>query len=175
MNDARTVRIVAALALVLGAALFALGVARERSGGESQEIPVASSPHEEGAEHMEGGMGDEHATALPESGRHVEPDAVLFGIDLESTPFVVAAVVVSIAVAAALVWMPSVAVLLVVMASAVAFAIADIREVVKQVDENNGGIAAIAGFVCALHVAAAILAVAAWRRLRNSEVSPVAP
>jgi hypothetical protein len=174
MNDARTIRVVAALALVLGAALFAFGVARERSGGETQEVPVATSPHEEGADDVEGGMGDEHATEPAEPAGHVEPDAVLFGVDLESTPFVVAAVVVSVVVAAALVWMPSVAVVILVVAFAFVFAVADVREVLKQVDENTGGIAAIAGLVCAIHVGAAILAVAAWRILRDSAGSTFA-
>jgi hypothetical protein len=45
----------------------------------------------------------------------------------------------------------------------VALAALDVREVVHQVDEHNGGLAALAGVVAALHLAAAAIALSMGR------------
>ena len=45
----------------------------------------------------------------------------------------------------------------------VAFAVLDVREVVHQLDEDNGGLALLAGVVAALHLGAAAVALALAR------------
>jgi hypothetical protein len=162
MNDARTLRIVVAVALVLGAALFAFGVVKERS---SAEATAASVPHEEGSEQSEAGEGEEPSA-------HTESDAELLGVDLESTPFVVLVLIGSAALAAAVVLARSRALLAVTALVALGFAAADTREIFTQLDEENTGIAVIAGIVLALHVVAAVAAFAAWRRFPPIETEP---
>jgi hypothetical protein len=54
----------------------------------------------------------------------------------------------------------------------VVFAVLDLREVVHQLDEDNGGLAVLAGVVAALHLAAA--AVALWMG-RSPAVVPREP
>ena len=59
-----------------------------------------------------------------------------------------------------------------VVAAMVVFAVLDLREVVHQLDEDNGGLAVLAGVVAALHLAAA--AVALWMG-RSPAVVPREP
>jgi hypothetical protein len=87
----------------------------------------------------------------------------LLGINLESTPFVVLAVLGSLALAGGVWARPDLRLLLLVVALAMlGFAALDVREVFRQVDESNDGLAAAA----ALHLAAAGLAFTAERRNR---------
>ena len=171
MNDARTLRIVAAVALVLGAALFAVGVRSERSHAETPNATSTDSSHVEGGEEGTEHVGGEGGSAGTEAASdHQESDATLLGIDLESTPFVIAVAAASMSLAAALLRLRSAALLVAVVLFAVAFAIADVQEIVKQVDEGNRGIAALASLVAGLHVVAAIAAGLARRRLRSRDV-----
>jgi hypothetical protein len=80
------------------------------------------------------------------------------GVDLEATPFVVIAAAFSLGPAMA-VWLrpESRALLGLVAAAMVALAVLDVREVVHQLDEDNGGLAVLAGVVAVLHLAAAAL------------------
>ena len=50
----------------------------------------------------------------------------------------------------------------------VAFAVLDVREVVHQLDEDNGGLALLAAAVAALHLGVAAVAVALARRPTES-------
>ena len=45
----------------------------------------------------------------------------------------------------------------------VVFAALDVREVIHQLDEDNGGLALLAGVVAGLHLAAAAVALGMWR------------
>jgi hypothetical protein len=167
MNDAKTSRIVAAVALVLGAGLFALGVAREHASPDVHQETVTSltvtpstSPGGEGtsAEGTGEESGGETTTGVGESSgatseSHSGSDATLLGIDLEGTPFVIVALVASIALAIALVVLHSRALLVVTIVIALTFAIADVREVFHQLHERPG-LAALATVVALAHVIA---------------------
>jgi hypothetical protein len=79
--------------------------------------------------------------------------------DVESPLLVMAAVVVSL-VLAGLVWRrPDRPLLIVIAVVAAAFAVLDAAEVAHQLDEDNTGLALLAGLVAALHAGAAVLAI----------------
>jgi len=169
-------RVMLVLLLVAATALFVVGVSIEKSSGDTyDEASAAATEQGGGAE-----TGDEHAGEsgeAAESGRaaqsgeagetaegHIEPaagkaseeDETLVGIDLEATGFVALAAAVSLAVALAVWLRPGWALLLaVVVVVMVAFAALDVREVFHQVDEDDGGLALLAGVVAALHLATA--------------------
>jgi hypothetical protein len=92
-----------------------------------------------------------------ESGEaHSESGEKVLGISYESTPFVILAVLASLGMAAA-VWLARAPwIFLLVAAAMIAFAVFDIAEVFHQVDRSEGGIAALAGLVAALHLAAGL-------------------
>jgi hypothetical protein len=91
-----------------------------------------------------------------ERGAHAE---TLFGIETESTPLIILAVVASLLVAA-VVWRlgDRPRVLWATAAFCGAFAIADLVEVARKVQGDEATIAALATVVAALHLAAAISA-----------------
>jgi hypothetical protein len=189
MNDAKTFRIVAAVALMLGAGLFALGVAREHASPDVHQETVTSltvtpstSPSGEGTS----GEGTDGETAGGETGGGESggettsgadassettsesrngSDATLLGIDLEGSPFVIVALVASVALAIALVVLRSRALLVLTIVIALTFAIADVREVFHQLHERPG-IAALATAVALAHVIAAAAAARGARLTR---------
>ena len=156
--------------LVASTALFAAGVIAERSSTDqhteaasahvAESGGAASEPagaHEEGdgssagqAGHAEGAAGD----------TDTETDEAVLGVNIESTPLIVLAVIAGLGLAA-LVATPfgrRPAVLLAVALIALAWAALDVREVVHQLDESRTGIAVIALVVAVLHLAAGLLA-----------------
>jgi hypothetical protein len=161
-------RLVLVALLVVSTAAFVVGVSVERSSGDSHDEPAAapesSEPAESGEEHAEEGA-EEVASETAEEARSeeagAEPDEDeeerVLGVDLEATPFVVLAAVFSLGLALAVWLRPEWRLLLALVAAAmVVFAALDVREVVHQVDEDNGGLAVLAGVVAALHLAAAV-------------------
>lgn len=90
------------------------------------------------------------------------------GIDIEATPFVVLAAVVSLALAAAAWtrprWLPVLGLVAIAM---LLFGLADIREVLHQRDEGRAGLEVLAGVIAVAHLGAATLAVVMWRRSRG--------
>jgi hypothetical protein len=160
--------------LVTSTVAFVVGVSIERSSGDEHDEQPAAAGSSEAAE-----GGDEHAAesegepgaAEPASAESDEDDEeTLFGIDLEATPFVVLAAAFSLALALGVWlrprWTPLLATVGVAM---VVFAALDVREVLHQLDESNGGLAVLAGTVAALHLAAAAVAT------RLSARAPQAP
>jgi hypothetical protein len=131
--------------LVASTALFTVGVVAERS------HPEPTSTHVEAA-HEEGEAGER-----PEQ---VEPDETLFGIDLESTPLIVLAVIVGLALAALVATQFGMrpGVLAAIAVVALAWAVLDVREIAHQLDESNTGIALVALAAAVLHATAAALA-----------------
>lgn len=151
-----------AVLIVLATAAFALGVGLEKS--ETHEEPATETAHIEGAE---GEAGEEVHSEEGEA--HEETGEEVLGIDLESTPLVILAVVGSLALAAGVWLRPDLRVLLlIVFVAMLAFAVLDVREVFHQVDESNEGIAALAVAVALLHLAAAGLALSTERRALQS-------
>jgi hypothetical protein len=140
--------------------LFAIGVAAE----------PADEHHDGGAgteatEHVAGEEGESAEVHAAEDGAGDGDESEdLLGVDVESTPLVIVAVAVSLLLALAAYLRPGSRPLLFVIAVAmIAFAALDIREVVHQIDESNGGVAAIAAVVAVLHLAASGVA---WGQAR---------
>ena len=160
--------------LVLSTVGFVVGVSVEKSSGDSHDEPTAPATEpgetvepgeaqsEEGAESAEQHAGEEageQAHSEPGSGEKDKEDGedtTLLGVDLEATPFVALAAALSLALAVAVWLRPGWVLLLAVVAVVmVVFAVVDVREVFHQVDEDEGGLALLAGLVAALHLAAA--------------------
>lgn len=165
-----------AIVIVIATVLFTIGISIE-SGEESEESPAhVEAEVDEASEELEAEEAhEERESALAEteetSEAHEDSEELL-GVDVESTPLVVLAVIVSLALAAGAWLRPDVGpLLLVVGAAMIAFAVLDVREVFHQVDEDRSGLALLAGAVALLHVAAAALA---WR-VGAGEVKPGRP
>jgi hypothetical protein len=148
--------------LVASTALFAIGVIAERSDADEHAEPASAQVGEsseasesEGAREEGAGEGEEGHTegATAES----EEDEALLGVDLESTPLVVLAVVVGLGLAALagtrLGQLPGFLGLVALVA--LVWAALDVREFLHQLDESRTGIAVVAIAVAFLHLAAA--------------------
>jgi hypothetical protein len=137
----------------------ATGQGGDADGGHDQgathtEAPRAGgspgSDHDSGAGHESG-----RAPAAAEAQEHAER---LFGINLESTSLVAAAVVVSVLFAAAVLTLGMPWLAGVIAAAMLAFAALDIREIVLQAGRSRPGLAAAATAVALLHLLAALAA-----------------
>lgn len=159
-------RLLLVLLLVASTALFVVGVSIEKSSGETRDEPSAAAAEQGGGEESgEAGESQAEASAAEES----EEDETLLGIDLEATPLVALAAAASLALALAVWLRPGWALLLAgVVVVMVAFAALDVREVFQKLDEDEGGLALLAGVVAALHLAAAGVALL----MRRASSSP---
>lgn len=160
MEQARFFRVTLATCLLLAAGLFAVGTAVERSGGTGHKEPAIESPHEGGGEGATG-EGTPSQAGSNSSGERI------FGIDRESGPLVALGIAISLALALAVVLTRSAAPLGIAVAFAVAFAAFDLAEVVHQVGESRGGLAALAALIAVLHVGAGAAGVIAFTRERS--------
>jgi hypothetical protein len=175
-----SLRTVLACLVVSATALFVVGVAIERGSDEDHhgalvetadghaENREESTYEETGAEGeaAHGGERERDAEAAiepEESHEELRP----LGIDVEAWPFVTAAALVSLALAAAPWLRPSATVLSFVAVAMLAFAALDVREVVHQLDIDENGLAVAAGAVAALHLAAGLVAAAMASRARD--------
>jgi hypothetical protein len=159
-------RLRAALAalVVAATAAFVTGVALERhSRGDHHEASAARSEPAGGEEPGESGESHAETPAHPsETAEELRP----LGIDVEAWPFVALAAIASLALLAAALVRPRAAVLLAL--AMLAFAALDVREVAHQLDEDDAGLATLAGAVAALHLAAAAVAAAMLRAINPS-------
>jgi hypothetical protein len=163
-------RVVLIALLVVATAAFVVGVSIERSQGEAhaeasttvegENGEPGEAGHEEGAENGEAVRAEER----PGAHAHDENAEKFLGVDYEAVPFIVLAAVFSLGLAAAVWLLPgSVPVLALVVVAMVAFTALDVREVVHQLDEDNGGLALLAAVVAAVHLGVAALALALAR------------
>ena len=173
--------------LVASTALFAVGVIAARSTADEHSEPASARVGESGepagepaGAHEEGdGSTDDEGHAEGAAGEtHTETNEAVLGVNVESTPLIVLAVIFGLGLAALaasrLGRLP--AVLLVVAVIALAWAALDVREVVHQLDESHTGIAVVAIVVALLHLAAALLAGAMAMRARQlDDGSPARP
>jgi hypothetical protein len=164
-----------ALLLVTSAALFAVGVAIEKS--EHHEENTALSPvgesgetshaDESGEQAGEANASESHASGETTAERQSEKIAV---IDPESWPLVGLAIAASLALAAGVYWRRG-RWLLAAVGFGILFAAADAREVVYQLDESNTTVATIAATLVALHLLVALVAAVALTR-RSDDAAP---
>jgi hypothetical protein len=147
--------------LTVSTVLFAVGVIAERSDADSHAEPAAQieqsgepagteDAHDESAE---AAAGAETAAGEPDE------DERLLGVDLESTPLIVLAVLagLGLAVLTASRLGHARGVLLAVAVAALAWAVLDVREVLHQLDESRTTVAVLAMIVAVLHLAAAMV------------------
>jgi hypothetical protein len=161
-------RVLLTALLVVATAAFVIGVSIERSSGDehAEQAPAVESGEPGGAGHDEGAESGEAAKAEESAGEHANEDSAetLLGIDSEAVPFFVLAAAFSLALAAAVWLRPGrVPLLVLVILAMVAFVALDVREVVHQLDEDDGGLALLAGVVAVLHLGAAAVALAIAR------------
>lgn len=155
--------------LALATVFFVWGAVAERSGhhneGKSHQTTMAetSGNGETGAERT----GESTTTTASESGG--ESEYRPFGINLESTPLITIAAIVSFALAALVALRPHRAVLITVVIVAAGFTALEIAEAIHQLDGDETGLFVLAVLAGLLHAAAAILAA------RESIPSPSAP
>jgi len=140
--------------------------AKSPSGG----VPAEGKPgHRETP--AESGHSGESATQIA-SEKHGER---VFGIDIESPALVVAAVAVSLLLAAALWLTGSVFAPLALAGFALVAAIFDVREFFHQVDESRTNLTVIAAIVAVLHLAVVAGALALARRSPGNAPAPAEP
>jgi hypothetical protein len=150
-------RLRAALVLLLvgSGVLFAIGSTIERH-----------QHHSEPAAHSGEAAGGRESSA---EHRKAETGVTILGVDTESLALTVIAVVASFALAilVRLGRRPRL-VLLAAAAFGLVFAAGDARELVHQLDESNGGLAAIAATLIGLHLAVTGLAAVLYPRRSNN-------
>ena len=159
--------------LVASTAVFAVGAIAESSQSESHGEPAAqqepAGTHDEGGEEAEG-TGESRAAS--EQQAHVEQGEELLGVDTESTPLIVMAVIggLGLAAAAASSIGRRTGVLVAIALVMGVWTALDVREVVHQLDESRAGIAVLAMFAAALHLIAAVIAGVLAARTRHAGV-----
>jgi hypothetical protein len=167
MTHSRPARLAAALFLVT-AVLFVVGVSTEPDSHDETTEEHADTSGTNG-EAAEGETQDEaeeqgeeaHSEAEAEGGEaHDETgeDETVLGIDVESPAAIALAVIVSAALAAALLFRLSRPVALAAILFGVAFAVLDIAEVAHQLDESRTGYALLSIVIAVGHAAAALAA-----------------
>jgi hypothetical protein len=142
--------------ILAAAALFVVGTTAERhsTATETTQTSTSETSSEQSSEgHTEGG-GEK---ASPNSAETV------FGINAESNGAIVAAAVLSVALALAAWLRPRRPVFLVGAAFCLAAAVFDLREMSHQFSESRNGLATVALFVALLHLAAVAAGVLATR------------
>jgi hypothetical protein len=174
--------------LLASTALFAVGVIAERSNADEHSEPASSHVGESGepASEPAGAHEEGNGSSADEAGHaegtadetHTETNEAVLGVNIESTPLIVLAVIFGLGLAAVAATRPVhlPAVLLAVAVIALAWAALDVREGVHQLDESRTGIAAVAIVVAVLHLAAALVAGAMAMRARQlDDGSPARP
>lgn len=147
--NARPLTMIVAVLLVGAAALFPVAVGVEKNGEKHTDAEAGSEgvsgPDERGEEERE------------EQGEEGEK---VLGLELESPLLVVAAVALSLAAAAVVLWRPTAVVLGLIALFAFAFGVLDSAEALKQLGESRWSIVALAAVLAAAHFTAA--GVAGW-------------
>ncbi|MEY2523848.1 MAG: hypothetical protein QOJ66_2413 [Ilumatobacteraceae bacterium] len=160
------VRWLVGVLLIAAATLFAIGASAERNNDvHRDEAAVVTTTVGEGTAPAEGSEAAEAAEAagtnatadnLTETGESA--DEKVLGINLESTPLVVLAVIASLALAVATWRSNNKLLLLITAAFAAVFAILDIAELVHQINRSKAGLAVLAAIIAIVHAGAALLA-----------------
>ncbi len=177
----RWLRVTAGL-LVLGAILFAGGIALERGGHASPEVPSshqeagglpASGENAGTAAAPEAHQDADQAPATPAVGATpINPPAeslneTVLGVNLENPWLTIAFVLGSLVLAAALLLLGRKILPLVILIASVA-TIVDVREVLFQIGRANTGIAIVAAVVALTHAVVLVLGILTWRMSRLS-------
>jgi hypothetical protein len=153
------------LLLVGSGLLFAIGSTVERHQHHAERPAVTSHSGESGNSGEAGGENGTGEGTTHSEQRHGESGVKLLGVNTESLALTIVAVAASFVLALA-VWLgswPRVT-MLAVAAFGLVFAAGDARELVRQLDESNVGLATIAAILIAVHLAVTALAAALFPR-----------
>jgi hypothetical protein len=155
--------------LLVSTVAFAIGVTVEKNQGhpESSVEQAHSGEASEAHEHAEGGEAEGAES-------HSEESETIGGIDVESIPIIVLAVVLSLAVAGAALRWPRREVFVVAAVFCLGFAVLDWRELAHQLDEDAGTVATFAALALALHLGATAVAAFAAARTKGDRAAPAA-
>ncbi len=134
--------------LIAAVALFAVGIATEGDTHHETIAIVKTGEHNEATERA----AHNEQTAVSETGERI------LGINLESTPLVVFALITSVALAAATWRRDHRLILLVAALFAAAFAVLDVAEFSHQIRQSAATIAVVAAIIAVLHAGAGLLA-----------------
>lgn len=134
--------------LIAAAALFAVGIATEGDTHHESTVTVESGEQNEATEQAV----HNEQIEVSETGERI------LGVNLESTPLVALAVVISVALAAATWRRDHKLILLATALFAAAFAVLDVAELSHQIRQSAAAVAAIAAVIAVLHAVAALLA-----------------
>jgi hypothetical protein len=165
-TDARWPRHAIAVLLIVAAGLFVVGVNSENDNDvhndESNAETDAADGHDEATESAKAiaAEAEERSTSEAEAADEEaeEDEERVLGNDVESPVLVTTAVVISLLIAG-LVWRRSDRRLFIIVAVfGAGFAVLDVAEVAHELDEDNTGLALLAGAIAALHAAVAALA-----------------
>jgi hypothetical protein len=167
MWASRSLRAVLAGLLVVSAVLFAVGSTVERHQNHS-EAPAAA--HHEGSGETSDESSVDEGTATETRG---ESGVKVLGLNTESVGLEIAAIVSSLALAAAALFVRRPVVWLAVVVFGVVFAAGDVRELAHQINESHAAIATIAAVLFVLHLAmTGIAAVLLTRRTGPGFATP---
>jgi heme A synthase len=150
--------------LIIAATLFVIGTAVERNNDAHQYETALATTVSEGIAPAEGSEAEaaESAATVQPADNHTEAgestNEQVLGINLESTPLVAIAVIVSLALAVATWRSDSKLAWLITAAFAAVFAIVDIAEFIHQLDRSKAGLAVLAALIAIIHAGAALLA-----------------
>jgi predicted outer membrane lipoprotein len=152
--------------LAVAAGLFAIGVHAEadvhrEAVGPTAAVSTATVPAEKGESGESGEAGEKAAAAAPaavEVGHDEQAESAPLGINLESTPLVLAGVVVSLSLAFATWRWDRRWLLLTVGIFATAFGVLDALELVRQARRSAVLLTMVAATVAVLHLGAMVLA-----------------
>ena len=160
-------RVIGAALLIASAAAFAAGAAIERHAVPGER--PAALHHTEAGNRGENPGGAEPAAGRESTSTHAGElgSEDLLGINPEATGLVVAAVAVSLLLAALILTVGSPLVAAGVALAMLAFTALDIREVTHQLHESRPGLAALATTVALLHLAAGAAAILTTRPARS--------
>jgi hypothetical protein len=161
------IRPILAALLLLGAALFVLGAAVERSTAHHDNLASASQ-----VESHAGGSAGEGNTESTQEKTHTRESTTssqtessserIFGLDLESNGVVLSVVIASV-VLSALVWLvDDPAIFLIILVFGLSASVFDLRETIYQIQEGNAAVAWTAALVTLLHFLVAGLAGYGW-------------
>lgn len=156
MSGARRLAAAFGVLMLLATAAFAIGVSIEKHNTSGDTISNASHAGE-GTESPEQGETG-HSGGGEASQSHTSEKETIAGIDVESTPLIVLAVVVSAGLAVAALARPRWWVFALALAFCVAFAALDGRELAQRLNENAGDVATFGALALVLHLSAAAVA-----------------
>ena len=160
---ATRVRALIAILLVGSSVFFAVGAMLERNESQHDE-PAVETAGPEAAESTEAESGEEATSEAGETEEAGEADERILGINPDSPWAVGVAILASLALAAAVLLVGSTSALVLTGLFALAFAAGDLRELVRQLDESNAGIAVVAAVLAVAHLLVAALAASLLRR-----------